>query len=115
MLATRVNAAGRWQVVRPAEVIDDLLGFVFRIKTLFDGLAALLLSTTAALVALVFALAMRLRADELATLHRIGCGRRTVAWLQLLEIGGVTVAGALLALAGLAATLAALPRLGQLI
>ena len=41
--AAEALGATRWQVVRPSEVIGDLLGFVFRIKTLFDGLAALLL------------------------------------------------------------------------
>ena len=106
ILASRINAEGRWQVLRPTAVVDDLMAFVFRIKALFDTFAAVLGVSTALLVALILALSMRLRAAEIETLDRIGAGRGTVARLLACEVALVLGLAVLLAGAGLGATLA---------
>lgn len=111
LLTSRINVAGRWQVVAPRQVINDLMGFVFRIKTLFDALAGLLIGTTSLLVGLVLALSMRMRTDEMTTLQHIGCSRSTVARLHLLEVTCVVLLGAVLASVLLAVTLSWLPDL----
>lgn len=81
-----VPAEKTTQIVQPTEVIDGLLRNIFRVKSIIDsvifvvGLAALL-----ALI-LVFALSLRLRQRELATVFRIGCSRYTIMWLLGAEI-----------------------------
>jgi len=109
LLSSRINNGGQWQVVSPRAVIDDLMGFVFRIKTLFDAVAGLLIGTTALLVGLVLALSMRLRADEMTTLQRIGCSKSMVARLHALELGCVVLLGAGFAAGMLALTMTWLP------
>lgn len=109
LLSSRINNGGQWQIVSPRTVIDDLMGFVFRIKTLFDTVAGLLIGTTALLVGLVLALSMRLRADEMTTLQRIGCSKAMVARLHALEVGCVVLLGAAWAAGLLALTMTWLP------
>lgn len=109
LLSSRINNGGQWQIVSPRAVIDDLMGFVFRIKTLFDSVAWLLIGTTALLVGLVLALSMRLRTDEMTTLRRIGCSKGMVARLHGLEVGSVVLLGAAFATGLLALTMTWLP------
>lgn len=111
MLKARVNTAGEWQVVAPREVVDDLLAFVFRVKTLFDGLSVVLAACTLLMTVLVILLSIRVRAAEIRTLHRIGCARHTVAALYASELAiiiGISVATAGL---GVLATAMWLPNL----
>ena len=81
-----VPAEKTTQIVKPTEVIDGLLRNIFRVKGIIDsvifvvGMAALL-----ALI-LVFALSLRLRQRELATVFRLGCSRYTIVWLLGAEI-----------------------------
>ncbi|MFW5653464.1 MAG: ABC transporter permease [Planctomycetota bacterium] len=103
MLKARINAEGDWQMVVPGMVIDDLLAFVFRIKSLFDALSVMLAGCTVLMTVLVVLLSMRVRAGEIRTLNRIGCARHTVAALyasELLIIFACSVSLAVLAIAG---------------
>lgn len=111
LLKSEVNASREWQCVAPRDVVDDLLGAVFRVKQLVDGVGAVLALSTALLVALVLALSSRLRAGEMRTLERIGAPRSTALALYGLELGAVVLAAALAAAVALAATLAFLPDL----
>jgi putative ABC transport system permease protein len=115
LLTSRINNGGQWQVVAPQSVISDLMGFVFRIKTLFDSVAALLVGTTALLVGLVLALSIRMRADEMTTLMRIGCSAKTVAKLHGFEVGFVVLLGGAMAATLLVLTLTWLPNLMTLL
>jgi len=111
VLKARVNAEHEYQMLVPSEVIADLLAFVFRIKSLFDTVTAVLAVTTLALTTLVVLLSMRLRRAEMRTLDRIGASRFTVAKLYATEIALVLVGSALLAGAGVGAASYALPNL----
>ena len=111
LLKSGVNARKKRLAVTPTAVIDDLLGVVFRIKRFFDLVGAFLVGTTAALVALVFLLATRLRARELVTLDRMGAPRRAAAALVGLEITAVLAVATAAAWLMTAGTLAALPDL----
>ncbi|MDX2146055.1 MAG: hypothetical protein SFZ23_00925 [Planctomycetota bacterium] len=114
LIKAQVNASKTMQMVVPSDVVSDLIAFVFRIKALFDALAVLLAVTTALLTALVVALSLRLRAREIQTLHRIGCGRWTVFRLCAVELMAIGLVSCLLAAAGVAgavASLSALPRM----
>ena len=96
------------QALRPAMVVDELLGMVVRLKRFFDAQHAVVLAITALLMALVMALSLRLRRREFETLHRLGCSRGTVAALQAAELCVLLLLGSLLALlAGAAAAPAA--------
>jgi putative ABC transport system permease protein len=74
------------QIIRPEEVIDELLDTVLTIQqyifaaVIFVGLA------TIATAALVFMLSFRLRQREIATMHKIGGSRGRVSSLLLAEI-----------------------------
>lgn len=109
MVKTRVNVAGRWQMLVPIDVVSDLIAFVFRIKRLFDSLALLLGGITLALTALVLVLAARLRGREMLTLHRLGCSPRTVAKMYATEIAVIATVGMAAAACALLLTIALLP------
>lgn len=111
LLKTRVNARSALQVVRPSEVIADLMAFVFRLKRFVDGLWALLAGTTLLWLGLVLLLSTRLRAAELETLQRLGASRGTALRLIGAELLLLTLAAGLLASALVAASLAWLPDL----
>ena len=70
----------------PSDVIDELMGFVFRVKSFLDAYSGVLGAVTALMTMLVVVLSMRLRAREMRTLNRIGCSRFTVARVHGTEI-----------------------------
>ncbi len=88
------------QFVRPSVVVRDLMSVMFRIKRFFDANATLISISTLLLLLLVMLLSAKLRTTEMETLFKIGCGRGTVAWLQLGELAIVgSIAAGLIALA----------------
>jgi len=115
LLKARFNASERWQMLVPTRVIEDLLGFVFRIKQFFDSYSVVLAATTVLMATLVIALSMRLRAREMDTLNRIGCSRSTVARLHASEIGIVALLSVALAGVGVLALGLLLPDLSRII
>lgn len=93
------------QVVEPAEVIAELMSVVFKIKGFLDIHSALVAGATLLLLALVVALGLRLRRDEMRTLTLMGASKGSIFWINAWE--WLCVLGAGLGLAALA-TLAAL-------
>lgn len=94
------QADSNLQFVRPSVVVRDLMSVMFRIKRFFDANAALITISTLLLLLLVMLLSAKLRTAEMETLFKIGCGRGTVAWLQLGELAIVgTVAAGMITLA----------------
>lgn len=85
------------QIVRPYEVMEDLLATVFTVRG-FVTLALVLVGASTLLTALmVFLLSLRLRKGEIATLEKIGGERRRVWFLILGEMGAVLVMSVILA------------------
>ncbi len=113
IMKSRLNADGVLQMVAPRAVIDDLMAVVFRIKALLDTFSVLLAVATLLLIVLVMLLTMRLRAKEMETLHRMGCGRSVVAKLYAGELVAVLGLSTLIAAGLVAAVVAALPDLVQ--
>lgn len=103
ILKARLNASAAYQMVVPRAVIDDLMAFVFRIKSMFDTLSAVLAGCTVLLTGLVITLSLRLRAREMDTLNRIGCSRFTVVRLYAVELAIIVILSALIAGAGVLA------------
>lgn len=74
------------QIIKPGEVIDGLLQNIFRIKNVLDAVILVVGMTTAMAIILVFALSLRLRHREIATIFKLGCSRSTIAWLLAAEL-----------------------------
>jgi putative ABC transport system permease protein len=85
------------QLVRPAEVMDELLGTVLTVQRFVVAGAFILGLATLATATLVFLLSLRLRRRERTTLFKIGGSRPVVASVMASEIVAVLLAGALLA------------------
>ncbi len=73
------------QIVRPIEVMEELLRFVFRAKRFFDIQSTLVGLATLILLSLIMALSARLRQREMETLYKMGANRATTATMILAE------------------------------
>jgi putative ABC transport system permease protein len=85
------------QIVRPAAVMDDLLGTILTVQAFVVAGAVILGLATLATATLVFMLSLRLRRRERTTLFKIGGSRISVASVMASEIVVVLLAGAALA------------------
>jgi putative ABC transport system permease protein len=85
------------QLVRPRDVIEDLLGTVFTVQGYVAGAFVLVGLATLATAALVFALSLRLRRREVETLRKIGGAPSRIAALLASEVLAVLVLAAALA------------------
>jgi len=94
------------QILEARSVVEELLGFVFRIKRFFDANAALVAAATGLFLLLVVVLSLRLRRPEMDTMFRLGCARGLVARLVAAELAAIGLASAALALIGREITLA---------
>lgn len=99
LIEQRINARGPEQIVRPAQVVAELLADVLRIKRLADWLSWLLGATTLALALSIARLGVELRAEEALTLAKLGAGAG-VGWrLHACYWGAILGAASLLAAA----------------
>jgi putative ABC transport system permease protein len=85
------------QIVRPARVMDELLGTILTVQSFITAGAVIVGLATLATAALVFMLSLRLRRREIETLFKIGGSRLSVASVMASEIVVVLVVGVLLA------------------
>ncbi len=110
ILKGRYRLSERAQLIDPTEVVDELLGFVVRIRRFFDANSALVGLATLLFLAVIVALSVEVRRGELETLRRIGCARGTVARMLAAEWAILIAAGATLgwAAARVAASMIAL-------
>ena len=92
----------QYHIVRPTEVIEGLLENIFRIKSVIDSVIAIVGLATVLAIMLVFALSVRLRQRELATIFKLGCSRMTAVKLIAAEIIIIVVASGIIS-AGLLA------------
>ncbi len=89
------------QIVKPKEVIAGLLATIFRIRNVLDAVILLVGSATVLAMILVFALSLRLRQREIATMFKLGCRRLTVARLLAAEIAIIVSISGVLCLGSL--------------
>jgi putative ABC transport system permease protein len=99
------------QSLRPVDVVEEMMGLVFRAQQFFDLLAVLMAAVTIVLLGLVIALSQRLRAREMRTMVKIGSSRSLTFWLQATELGLLCLAGLLFAAALVAISMGLLPQL----
>ncbi len=74
------------QIIRPRDVIDGLLGTIFRIRNVLNAVIVLVGVSTVLALMLVFALSLRLRQREIATIFKLDCRRLTIVRLCAAEI-----------------------------
>lgn len=87
----------RAQILEPAQVIDDMLAIVFRVRRLFDANFTVVMLSTLLFLGLILVLSARLRAREMATMVHIGCSRRTIFLLYFYELAILLVISLLIA------------------
>ena len=88
-----------YQIVEPAKVIDALMANIFRIRGVLDAIMIVVSSATVMALVLVFALSLRLREKEIATIFKLGSRRATIARLLGAEILIIVAISALICLA----------------
>lgn len=81
------------QIVRPREVMDELLGTILTVQKFVVAGAVIVGGATLASVILVFLLSLRLRARERQTLFKIGGSRASVGLIMGSEILAVLIIG----------------------
>lgn len=85
------------QIVRPGEVIDELIGTIFTVQGYIVAAVLFVGGATIATTVLVFLLSIRLRRREIETMIKIGASRVTVGGILSLEIALVVIASLILA------------------
>jgi putative ABC transport system permease protein len=86
------------QLIRPTEIVDELLQMVFRVKQLFDLNTFLVSLSVGLLLVLVFTLSLRLRRRERKTMFQLGCSRSVIWKLQMTEVLLILVSSLVLVL-----------------
>ncbi len=81
-----VDGIDEFQIVRPIEVIENLMSMIFRVKRFFDANAILIAVSTVLLLGLVVMLSLQLRRREMQTMFKIGCNRSTMMLMQFWEM-----------------------------
>ncbi len=81
----RLDRAQRMLV--PADVVDELMARVIRVRRLFDACFATIAFATLLFLVLVVLLSARLRAREMEIMSHIGCSRWTAFNLHATELG----------------------------
>jgi putative ABC transport system permease protein len=79
------------QIVRPDDVMGELLGTILTVESFVVAGAVLVGLATAATVALVFLLSLRLRRRERDTMYKIGGSRSVVGFVMASEVIAVLV------------------------
>ena len=102
LLLGRYSVSKTAQMLVPVDVIDELLGFVFRAKRFFDANSLLVVIAAALFMTLIVILNLKIRQGEMETMYKIGCSRTSVFWMQGVELAILLGAG--LAVAALAST-----------
>lgn len=86
-----------YQIIRPVDVVDELMHSISQIRRLFDWLALLLAVVTILLVGLVVMLSIRLRGAEIRTMSLLGSSRTTIAGIVVAELSIVIAISLVLA------------------
>jgi putative ABC transport system permease protein len=74
------------QVIRPIEVVSEIIDVIGRVRRLFDVGVLFLAFGTALLMVLVLMLSVRLRQREIRTMYLLGCSRGTIFWVVSVEL-----------------------------
>lgn len=88
------------QLLRPIQVVEQLLVEVFRVRRILMAVLGIVAIAMAVLVAVVIALSIRIRSEEIETMHLVGCAPGRVGLVISTEIVMLLAISVLIALAG---------------
>jgi len=94
-----IDSEAQEQIIRPLEVINELLQNIFRIRNVLDAVILFVGIATLLAIILVFTLSLRLRQREINTIFKLGCSRLTVVYLVGAEITIITAFSVMLLIA----------------
>jgi putative ABC transport system permease protein len=80
------------QILTPVDVVEELMGMVFKVKRFFDANVVLVAVATLLFLTLVVVLSVRLRRREMQTMFRLGCSRMTIVRLLAAELAIILAA-----------------------
>ena len=86
LLKARYSLSDTHRMLVPEEIVEELMGLVFKIRRFFDVNFALITVSTILFMVLVFLLSQRIRKREMETMRKIGCSRMTAFRLQATEL-----------------------------
>jgi putative ABC transport system permease protein len=92
-----LGAEERVQIIRPVDIIDELLETVISVRSYVVMAVIVVGFSTLLTTVLVFMLSLRLRQREILTMHRIGGCRRRIAGILAAEIVVTAFIGSCLA------------------
>ena len=93
ILKGRYRLSDKMQLLEPIDVVEELMGIVFKVKVFFDANSALVSVSTGLFLVLVLMLSVRVRRREIETLMKIGCARSKVVQIFGIELGLLVSAG----------------------
>jgi len=96
-------------LLAPTDVINELMGFVFKIKQFINANYSAIYFTVFLLTCLIFSLSLKLRTRELETIFKIGSSRQTAMMIILTEIGFILITSAAVAVLGTVIILVSAP------
>ncbi len=99
LIGKYLTAAEPYQIIRPVEVVDELMQLISQVRQLLDWIALALAVSTSLLIGLVLMLSIRLRAREIRTLTLLGCSRLAIVKLVFTELTLVITVSFALAIA----------------
>lgn len=99
------------QVLQPLDVVDELLGFVLRIREVLLVAFAAMLAVTIALFTLLIVLTVKIREREFQTMFRLGASRFLMLKLVAAELLILLMLSGLCTLAVMAGLISVLPHL----
>lgn len=85
------------QILRPIDVVTELMQVISRVRILFNWGWLLLSFSTLILVVLVTMLSLRLRRREMRTMNLLGCSRGSLTWMIGTELSMVAAVSFFLA------------------
>ncbi len=86
ILTGRYQGSKEVQIIRPKDVLEGLLGTLFRIEGVVVAALVLVAGAAGAVSALVFGLSFRMRQREFATLAEVGVGRGSLLLAKVFEV-----------------------------
>ena len=86
------TASGELQLIKPIDVVESMLKWVFRVKAFMDTNFVLVGLSIGGMAAMILLLSLRLRQDEFQTFNCLGCSRTLTLRLVLIEWGIFLVA-----------------------
>jgi putative ABC transport system permease protein len=115
ILKARANAGRALQIIVPRESVEEVLGYVAKLRGVLDGLSLVLGGFVVVLLGLVTALSVRTRAREVETLAKVGVGPTSIAAIFGWEIAMTLAAGCFVAAAAAGVLALAPPDLVKLL